>query len=124
MPEIRAPHSWRDPRWERSVARLTPAQKFAIESSLKELVDALRECDDPLRDSALNRWSPSRWAAPRKQQGFGQWVEYYLGDADNRGRVIVCAVVQQEAIYLVARTAVHDHGALRELVASFRPFSR
>ena len=51
----------------------------------------------------------------------GQWVEYRLGDADNRARAIICFDAREQIIYLVARTVIHDHTALRELVARFRP---
>ncbi len=51
----------------------------------------------------------------------GVWAEYSLGDRDNRARVIVCHMVAAEVVYLVARTAIHDHGGLNKIVADFQP---
>jgi hypothetical protein len=71
-------------------------------------------------DAEFQRWSPSRWDVPRQQATAGDWVEYRLGDDENRARAIVCFDAKEQVIYLVARTAIHDHTSLRELVGAFR----
>jgi hypothetical protein len=91
--------------------RLTQAQQVEIENSLRELLAALLVCRNPLLDTTLQRWGPSRWGAPRRQSS--------KGDIDNRARVVVCLDREEGVLYLVARTAIHDHSTLRELVASF-----
>jgi hypothetical protein len=50
----------------------------------------------------------------------GEWIEYRLGDHDNKGRVIVCYDRTTEIVYLVGRTPTHEHGTLRDIVADFR----
>jgi hypothetical protein len=85
------------------------------------LLEILKDCRDVRLDAALQPWSPVNWDPPRLQHTYGQWVEYRLGDQDNRGRAIICYDRVQDAIYLVARTAIHDHTTLRELVAKFTP---
>jgi hypothetical protein len=67
-------------------------------------------------------WSDRRWKeVPYKRDAYGTWIEFRLGDDDNRARAIVCYDRKAGVIYLVARTAIHDHRALNELVASFSP---
>ncbi len=88
--------------------------------SLKRLVTKLQECKDPRRDPDLQLWRPTRWDVPRQLETLGKWVEYRLGDLENRARAIICFDESEDAIYLVARTAIHDHTSLRELVARFK----
>jgi hypothetical protein len=66
------------------VQKLQAVEKFALNQSLKELAEALRTCRDPMLDAELQRWSSSRWEVPRQQATAGHWVEYRLGDSDNR----------------------------------------
>lgn len=103
------------------MSRLSPVQQASLKGSLKGLLTALQVTRDPMLDTALQVWAPTNWDPPRIQGTYGKWVEYRLGDAENRGRVIICYDRENDAIYLVARTAIHDHTSLRELVASFRP---
>ena len=121
MPEVRIGAGWSDRRWKEALQKLTSSQKLVIENSLRGLLAALLECRDPLLDSALQAWNPSRWAVPYKRDAYGTWIEFRLGDDDNRARAIVCYDRKAGVIYLVARTAIHDHRALNELVTSFSP---
>lgn len=121
MPELRLHHTWKDPRWRTALEKLPANQKFLLEESLRKLLQALQVCRDPQGDGALQAWRPTRWDAPRLQTTRAQWVEYRLGDADNRARAVICFDAREQVIYLVARTVIHDHTALRELVARFRP---
>jgi hypothetical protein len=84
-----------------------------------ELLKALRDCSDPMLDGALQPWGPTRWAVARAHVKRGSWIEYRLGDDDNRARAIVCHDRANDSLILVARTAIHEHGALRELVSRF-----
>ena len=120
MPELRKYHTWDDPRWRTSLEKLRPDQKFILNDSLSRLLQALQKCSNPRRDGELQEWLPSRWDVPRQQATRGEWVEFRLGDEENRARVIICFDRSEQVIYLVARTAIHDHTALRELVAKFR----
>lgn len=121
MPDLRRYiKGWNDPRWAAAVQKLPSNQKFALEQSLTGLLEALKECKHPRLDAKLQAWLPSRWDAPRDVATRGEFVEYRLGDRDNRARVIVCFDQKEKVIYLVARTVIHDHAALRELVASFK----
>ncbi|RME96950.1 MAG: hypothetical protein D6773_16460 [Alphaproteobacteria bacterium] len=120
MPELRLAPQWRDPRWKKGLDRLTAQQKLVIENSLRGLLRTLKHCRDPLLDDCLTTWAPSRWYVAREQARAGTWVEYRLGDDDNRARAIVCYDRKEQVIYLVARTVIHDHGSLRELVGRFR----
>lgn len=113
--------SWNDPRWRDSVQRLTSAQKLVLDNSLRALLQSLKSCQDPLLDNGLRPWGPTRWSVPFRQESKGEWVEYRLGDDDNRGRAIVCFDRKENIIYLVARTAIHDLQSLRELTASITP---
>lgn len=121
MPELRVAPSWQDLRWRTALNKLPSQQQFFLNDSLRRLLLALRECRHPRRDAKLQEWSPSRWDVPRAQATMGEWVEYRLGDSENRARAIICFDAKDQAIYLVARTAIHDHAALRGLVAQFRP---
>ncbi len=121
MPELREGPGWRHESWWISFRRLTPAQQLAIRNSLEGLLRALVTTKDPTRDPALQRWWPCKWDVPWEQSRQGAWVEYRLGDDDNRARAIVCCMRQEDLVYLVARNAIHDHGALRRLVAAFKP---
>ncbi len=112
-------HEWRDPRWRRGFRRLAPAQQLVLKNSLTDLLKTLRDCRDPMLDNALQPWEPTRWAVARDHAKRGRWIEYRLGDDDNRARVIVCHDRRGDTVFLVARTAIHEHGALRELVARF-----
>lgn len=120
MPELRISPSWRE-RWRHSLQKLTPTQKFVLEGSLRELLEALASCKDPRRDRKLQRWRPTEWVTARTQSRQGEWIEYRLGDAENRARAIICFDAEEDVIYLVARTAIHDHDFLRKLVARFKP---
>ena len=120
MPELRISPQLRDQRWRKGYQRLTPGQKLVIDNSLRELLRTLQVCRDPMLDYALQQWRPTRWAVARKQAQEGEWIEYRLGDDDNRARAIVCYDKQEDVVYLVARTAIHEHSSLRELVARFR----
>lgn len=110
---------WADRRWQEEIQRLPPAQQFILVNSLRELLQALKGCRDPRRDQELRPWLPSRWDPPRLQATHGDWIEYRLGDDENRGRAVICHDRDEDVIYLVAKTAIHDHAALRELVARF-----
>lgn len=120
MPEIRLAHTWKDPRWQATIGRLPPVQRFAIENSLRLLIEALKTCRHPRLDGAFQGWNPTKWDAPRQQATRGDWIEYRLGDDENRARAIICWDSKEGVIYLVARTVIHDHTALREMVANFR----
>jgi hypothetical protein len=120
LPSIRQAPSWTDPRWQTALSRLTSGQQLVLKNSLRELLRALLVCRDPLRDKEFRRWAPSRWSVPQSQTREGEWVEYRLGDDDNRARAIVCFDRTAGTIYLVARTPIHDHDSLRELTARFR----
>ncbi len=63
---------------------------------------------------------PSRYAATRKQARDGVWVEYRLGDDDNRARAIICYKRDEDVIHLVGRTVTHDHETMRQLVTRTR----
>ena len=117
MPELRSYYTWRDPRWQSALSKAPASLRFLLEDSLRRLLRALQECRDPRLDSQLQEWSPTRWDVPRLQATKGEWVEFRLGDNENRARAIVCFDRKEQVIYLVARTVIHDHGALRELVA-------
>lgn len=119
MPDLFIAPSWSDQRWQKAVQKLTSLQKLALENSLRELLTALKGCRHPMVDEVFKKWRPSRWDVPRIQATQGEWIEYRLGDDDNRGRVIICFDRKDNAIYLVARTPIHDHSSLRELVAKF-----
>jgi len=82
---------------------------------------ALQKCHHPRFDRELQKWSPSKWDVPRLLATKGDWVEYRLGDKENKGRAIICFDSKERIVYLVARTAIHDHTSLRELVARFSP---
>jgi len=120
LPELRLSPSWLK-GWREAAQKLQAAERFVLNQSLKELAEALRTCRDPMLDPELRRWSPSRWEVPRAQATAGQWVEYRLGDSENRGRVIVCCDREEDAIYLVAATPIHDHASLRAMVRGFQP---
>lgn len=104
--------------WSEEIKKLQASTRFLIEESLRQLLEALRVCRDPLLDGALQQWSPSKWDVPRKIATAGKWVEYRLGDDENRARVIICH--EADTIHLVARTPIHDHTSLRRLVSEFR----
>ena len=63
MPKIRV---WVDSRrhnsWIREYARMPAVEKLVIENSLRELLQTLKICEDPLRDRALRQWRPTVWA--------------------------------------------------------------
>jgi len=114
--EVKDVPSWNDSRWLKGLARLPPQQKLQLSESLKDLLSALKACNHPRE---LKAWKPTRWNVPRAQETMGEWIEYYLGDRDNRARAIVCFDPKEKIVYRVARTAIHEHEALRELVARF-----
>ena len=120
MPEIKQAPTWTDPRWQSTLSKLPPNQQFVLKSSLRDLLHVLMRCRDPRRDKELRRWSPTSWSVPHQQATEGEWTEYRLGDAENKGRAIICFDRSTDTIYLVARTAIHDHASLRELIAKFR----
>jgi hypothetical protein len=103
------------------LAKLGPHPKFVIEASLRSLLAELQKCTSPSRDPVFQSWAPSRWDVPRHLATLGEWVEYRLGDKENRARAIICFDESENSIYLVARTAIHDHASLRELVGRFAP---
>lgn len=113
---------WRDwsKGWHEALQRLPPADQLHIKNSLSELVKRLAVCSHALEDRDLAPWLPRPWAVARAQRSQGIWVEYSLGDRDNRARVIVCYMVAAEVVYLVARTAVHDHERLNSIVFDFK----
>jgi hypothetical protein len=121
LPEIRLAKTWKDPGWREALQKLQASAKFALEQSLVELVKALQECRSVKLDPSLQQWSPSRWDPPRDQATQGEWAEYRLGDSENRARVVICFDKEEDVIYLVARTAIHDHTALRKMVSIFNP---
>jgi hypothetical protein len=120
LPELRISLSWQK-GWSEEIQKLQASAKFIIEQSLRELLVALQACKDPMLDVALQRWSPTKWDVPRKIASAGKWVEYRLGDDENRARAIICHDPELDAIHLVARTPIHDHASLRQLIAEFRP---
>src|SRR5262245_54219575 len=104
LPELRKHFTWDDPRWRKAFERLPAGQKLALENSLRDLLTALKTCNHPQRDAPLQRWLPSRWDVPRQLTTRGDWVEYRLGDEENRARAIICFDSRDQVIYLVART--------------------
>ena len=120
MAEIRL---WRDwsAGWQDELHKLPATAQAQINASLSNLVQALASCTDVLSDPALAEWGPKKWETAQAQRSRGIWAEYHLGDRDNRARVVVCHMVEKDQIHLVARTAVHDHTKLRELVGRFTP---
>jgi hypothetical protein len=121
LPEIKQAPSWTDPRWTAALNKLSPNQQLILKNSLRALLLALSSCRDPMRDKELRIWLPSKWYVPHQQAREGEWIEYRLGDDDNRARAIVCFDRKADVIYLVARTPIHDHASLRELTSRFRP---
>lgn len=120
LPEVWIAPTWSSDRhWKRGFERLSADQRELLTASLEDLVRALEVCRHPQLDPALARWSPTRWNAPGRQKARGSWVEYRLGDRGNKARVIVCYDSRADRIYLVARTAIHDHDRLTALVAQF-----
>lgn len=120
MPEIRIfEDGWRDRRWKKGLGKLQKKDVGRIEESLRELIVALQGCRHPVLDPALQKWSPSTWHAPQAKKRRGSWCEYRLGDRHNRARVVVCHDPSEQVIYLVARTVVHDHRRLAEIVDKF-----
>jgi hypothetical protein len=120
LPEIRKWKDW-DKGWREGLQRLPPSDQLLINNSLLELLRRLAVCSHALEDSSLASWRPTRWGVQRVQRSQGIWVEYRLGDRDNRARVIVCHMVAAEVVYLVARTAIHDHEGLNKVVSGFQP---
>jgi len=121
LPEIWIAPTWESDRhWRRGFEKLSAEQQVALTSSLEGLVRALGSCRHPHLDPAVAPWSPTRWNAPGRQRARGSWIEYRLGDEGNKARVIVCHDSRDDRIYLVARTAIHDHDRLSALVAQFR----
>lgn len=120
MPEIRYWHSWRHHGWKREFDRLPAAEQFAIKSSLRDLISSLGECADPMLDGVLRQWRPTEWHVASQQAAFGVWVEYRLGDAANKARAVVCYRKVEDAIYLAARTVIHDHGTMRSLISELK----
>ena len=118
MRELYKAPSW-NKHWPEAIQRLTASQKFRLEDSLRRLLEALTKCRSLKLDNSLLEWSPSRWDTPLRQGTQGEWVEYRLGDEENKGRVIVCYDAQQDVIYLVTRSPTHDLTTLRELTAQF-----
>lgn len=120
MPEIQVYETgWQDRRWSKSLKRLANNEREKLENALVELATDLAACTHPHLDGRMQRWSPTRWHAPGKQQKLGNWYEYRLGDRHNRARVIVCHDVKEDVIYLVARTAIHDLERLARIVSGF-----
>ena len=119
LPELRKWPTWDDRRWQEALRRLQPSQQFVLRTSVRDLLTALSECNDPRRDEALRPWFPSKWHSPFQQTMQGEWTYYRLGDNENRGRAVICYEPAERIIHLVARTALHDSVALRELVAGF-----
>lgn len=118
MHELYRVSSW-SRHWPEKIQRLTAEQKFHLEDSLGRLLEALKECYSLKLDNSLLEWSPSRWDTPLKQAQQGEWVEYRLGDEENKGRAIVCYVAREDIIYLVARSPIHDLTTLRDMTAQF-----
>lgn len=120
LPEIRIwDRGWNDRRWKKGLKRATPEQREALEQAIVDLVAALMECKHPHLDPEMQRWGPTKWHVPRQQQRQGDWYEYRLGDRKNAARVVVCHDAREQVIYLVARTAVHDHARMERLVREF-----
>ena len=120
MPEIRQWKDW-SKGWREGLQRLPPSDQALINNSLRELLERLATCSHALDDRSLVPWQPKPWSVPRAQRSQGVWAEYSLGDRDNRARVIVCQMVAAEVVYLVARTAIHDHSGLNTIVNAFQP---
>lgn len=120
MPEVRIYEpGWKDRRWAKSLKRLTEKQRDLLNAALVELAEDLRSCRHPHLDPRMQRWSPTRWHAPGRQKRQGDWYEYRLGDRKNAARVIVCHDTEEQVVYLVARTAVHDLERLQRVVGDF-----
>lgn len=120
MPEVRIYEpGWFDRRWEKSLKRQNRDEREQLERALVDLTADLAACRHPHLDNRMQRWSPSRWHAPGKQQAHGHWYEYRLGDRKNRARVIVCHDPKEDVVYLVARTAIHDLERLQAVVGDF-----
>ena len=120
MPELLIYEAgWRDKRWTKSIDKLSASQRQRIEQSLVDLAEALAGCTHPQLDLSLNRWSPTRYRVPGRNKAAGDWYEYRLGDAKNRARVIICHNPEDNLIYLVARTVIHDHRRLHAVIKGF-----
>lgn len=108
---------WNDRRWTKALRKLDAKQRERLEEALVALARDLAACKHPHLDPSLQRWSPTRWHAPKKKPG--TWYEYRLGDRKNAARVIACHDHQNRVLYLVARTVTHDHRRLDRIVRDF-----
>jgi len=118
LPRILIANTWHaDRHWKKSLRKVPRERVEFLVQALLELVAALEHCAHPQLSPELQRWSPVKYHSPRKKKG--EWVEYHLGDRGNRARVVVCYLREEDVIFLVARTAIHDHRRLRMVTEGF-----
>lgn len=111
--------SWLDRKWTKAIKKLPKREAQQLEGSLVALIEALKESSHPILDPRLNRWSPSRYHG--RSRANVAWCEYRLGDRRNRARAIVAFDSSENTIYLFARTAIHDHRRVGELIKRYGP---
>lgn len=118
MPQIRAyDATWLDRKWTKAIKKLPKRDAKRLEDSLVGLIAALKGCSHPTLDPSLSRWSPSRYHG--KTRANLTWCEYRLGDRRNKARAIVAYDLANSTIYLVARTVIHDHRRVGEMIKRF-----
>ena len=118
MPQIRAYEpTWLDKKWTKAFKKLAKRDAERLENSLVELIEALKDCSHPILDPRLNRWSPSPYRG--RSRAKVSWCEYRLGDRQNKARAILAYDSSDNTIYLVARTVIHDHRRLGELIERY-----
>jgi hypothetical protein len=106
----------------RKVSRSYRAQHQAqLETAIRDLVADLMGCTHPTLDARMQKWAPTKYHSRGEQKKHGSWYEHRLGDPKNAARVIVCHDTEQQVIFLVARTASHDHDRLANVVGGFPP---
>lgn len=81
------------------------------------MIAALSACSHPTLDPSLGRWSPSRYHG--RTRANLTWCEYRLGDRQNKARAIMACDSAEQTIYLVARTVIHDHRRIGEMIKRF-----
>ncbi len=118
MPQVLAYEpTWLDKQWTKATKKLPKRDAQQLEESLVGLIEALRDCSHPTLDPKLNRWSPSRYHG--KARANVTWCEYRLGDRRNKARAIMAYDSSDNTIYLVARTVIHDHRRIGEMINRF-----
>ena len=123
MPEVRACEpTWLDRKWTKAIKKLPKRDAQQLEDSLVGLIEALKHCSHPTLDPKLNRWSPSRYHG--KARANFTWCEYRLGDRQNKARAILAYDSSENTIYLVARTVIHDHRRIGEMIKRYSQETR